>query len=410
MKDMGERLSPVPAGGIPQKFEARVMEPLTKPGSGRGSDTVIPGSGTSFTPDGQPNKPRKSHKARNLIIAGTAAIGGVGGCTVIDQFGNQPSQGETPVVTTVAVQTTDLGAPVTTSIEPQTTLPPSTTLESTTTAEPTPTDVVESKDGYDVLRNGGLLYEVESAPQFGGFELHMKDGSHKYGFKKVEEGVEAPQEALFEDLLWTFGAQHPEFIRPEGGVDVEAYKAYLSEHDWVDTVYLPDNISEPIEHVKYPPVIKSVPLTMDFKKPMIISSGDLTKIDGFDPFAGFYEYYYPTSADNARMLMGMTPDGQFFFSYHTLTTTDYDLPLSQGSLRPLSYELGEIMSITAALNYPLDPQLQWIAPSLTYWVPGSKKIDSSTVPSYEDLSKIVLSFFDFAPANSSDNALFTKVS
>ena len=350
----------------------------------------------------------KSHKLRNLAIATTALLGGGTGVFIATRGENESSSVTTPVVSTIDVEPTSPTEPVTipSTISPTTI---ETTIAPTTTAEPTPTDVVESKDGYDVLRNGGLLYEVESAPQFGGFELHMKDGSHKYGFKKVEEGVEAPQEALFEDLLWTFGAQHPEFIRPEGGVDVEAYKAYLSEHDWVDTVYLPDNISDPVEHVKYPPIVKSAPLTMDFKKPMIISSGDLTKVEGLDPFSGFYEYYYPTSAYNARVLMGMTPDGQFFFSYHDLAATNLDLPMSQGSLLPFDSNLGLTLSIIACLNYPLDPQLQWIAPSLTYASPVGI-VDSSTVPYYEDLKELVLPIFDYQNLESRKSTHFTKVS
>ena len=107
--------------------------------------------------------------------------------------------------------------------------------------------------------------------------------------------------------------------------------------------------------------------------------------------------------------MGMTPDGQFFLSYHVLNAPDYDLPMSQGSLRPFGSNLGHTLSIIACLNYPLDPQLQWVAPALTYAVPVGI-VDGSTVPNYEDLSKIVLNIFDYSPANTGKSALFTKVS
>lgn len=405
-----ERFKPATTGGIPSRFEAKVMEPPVKSGSGRGSDTIIPGTGTSYNPDGQPKRPRKSHKVRNLMVAGTVALGGVGGCVAVDRFGNQPSQGETPSATTIVVQTTDLGAPVTTGVEPQTTLSPSTTLEPTTTLEPQPTDVVEHRDGYDVLRNGGLLYEVESTPEFGGFELHMRDGQDKYGFKDVAAGAEKPQEVLFRDLLWTFGAQHPEFIKPEGGVDVKAYAEYLSQNNWIDTVYLPDNISEPAEHVKYPPVVQSTPLTLDFTKPVVLSSGDLGQIDGLEPFGGFYEYYYPTPADDARSLMGITSDGQFFLSYHTLnlsTGSVTNMPLDE-SLKPYSYTIGNILSITANITNQTDPQLQWLAPYMAYFVPGGR-VDTNNIPDYERLKTVVLNFFDFVTPDIKDSALFTPV-
>lgn len=413
MGDMSERLRPATTGGIPSRFEAKVMEPPVKSGSGRGSDTRVPGSGTSFTPDRQP-KPSKSHKIRNWIMAATATLGGGAGAFVATRGGNENTNTTVPVVTTVEANPTSPTEPVTVpSSTPSTVETPSTTLE------PQPTDVVEHRNGYDVLRNGGFLYPVDSitvggaeidTSEFGGFQLHMKDGADAYGFTEKLIDGEAPQEVLLRNMLWTFGAQHPEFIKPEGGVDVKAYAEYLSENNWIDKVYLPDNISEPSEHAKYPPIVKSTPLTMDFSKPIVLSSGDLGQVDGLEPFGGFYEYYYPTPADDARSLMGITSDGQFFLSYHTLnlsTGSVTNMPLDE-SLKPYSYTIGNILSITANITNQTDPQLQWLAPYMAYFVPGGK-VDINNIPDYERLKTLVLNFFDFVTPDIKDSALFTRV-
>lgn len=409
MADMSERLRPATTGGIPSRFEAKVMEPPVKSGSGRGSDTGIPGTGTSFTPDRQP-QPRKSHKVRNWIMAATATLGGGAATFIATRGGTETSPTSTAVVTTVDVKPTNPGDPVTTTVgEPTTTI-----QETTTSQEPKPTDVVEHRDGYDVLRNGGLLYEVESAPEFGGFELHLRDGQDEYGFREVASGEEKPQEVLFRNLLWTFGAQHPEFIKPEGGVDVEAYEQYLSENNWVDTVYLPDNISEPQAHAKYPPIVQSAPLTMDFKKPMVLSSGDLGQIDGLDPFGGFYEYYYPTPADDARSLIGITTDGQLFYSYHVLSLTNGTVKnsLPEESLSPFTNNVGYILSEVASITHPqADPQTQWLAASMTYAVPAGKITPDMVVGTgYESLKNIVLPMKDFINPQVGGSKLFTSIS
>lgn len=406
MGDMSERLRPATVGGIPPKLEATIIEPPVKPGSGRGSGTGIPGTGTSFTPDRQP-KPRKSHKVRNFVVTATAALGGGTAAFVATRGGNESSPSSTAVVTTVDIKPTSPSDPVTTTVGESST----TIHETTTTQESKPTDVIEHRDGYDVLRNGGLLYEVPSTPEFGGFEIHMQNGQEEFGFAEATAGAEKPQEVLLNDLLWTFGAQHPEFVKPEGGVDIEAYKQYLSEHNWVDTVYLADNVSEPAAHAKYPPIVRSAPLTMDFKKPMVISSGDLGQIDGLKPYEGFYEYYYPTPADDARNLMGITADGQFFYSYHSLNVSTglvKNVPLDQ-SLSPYTNNLGYLLSVTAGLGYTAeDPQIQWIGASLSYAVPAGK-VQPATVPHYEEFSKLVLPMSDFITPQVGGSKLFAKI-
>lgn len=412
MGDMSERLRPATTGGIPSRFEAKVMEPPVKSGSGRGSDTGVPGTGTSFTPDRQP-KPRKSHKIRNWIMAATATLGGGAGAFVATRSGNETTNTTVPVVTTVEANPTNPTEPVTVpSSTPSTEETPSTTLE------PQPTDVVEHRNGYDVLRNGGFLYPVDSitvdgaeidTSEFGGFQLHMKDGADAYGFTEKLIDGEAPQEVLLRNLLWTFGAQHPEFIKPEGGVDVKAYAEYLSQNNWTDMVYLPDNISEPAAHAKYPPVVQSSPLTMDFTKPIVLSSGDLGQVAGLEPFGGFYEYYYPTPSDTSRMLVGVTTDGQFFYSYHEISPSTGNVKNLQmpGSVGPFSYMLGDILSITANVTNQTDPQMQWLAPYLTYFVPGGK-VDVNTIPDYERLKTLVLDIFDFSNSTFTDSSLFKK--
>ncbi|MGB3094512.1 MAG: hypothetical protein WBB49_01315 [Microgenomates group bacterium] len=416
MADMSERLSPATTGGIPQKFEARVIEPPVKPGSGRGSGTGVPGTGTSLTPDHQP-QPRKSHKVRNWIMAATASLGGAG-AFVATRSGNEPATSTVPVVTTVEANPTSPTEPVTV---PSST--PTTAESPTTTLEPKPTDVVEHRNGYDVLRNGGFLYPVDSitidgaeidTSEFGGFQLHMKDGTNAYGFTEKLIDGEAPQDVLLRNMLWTFGAQHPEFINPEGGVDVKAYAEYLSQNNWTDTVYLPDNISEPNEHAKYPPIVKSTPLTMDFSKPIVLSSGDLGQVDGLEPFEGYYDYYDPTPADDARNLVGISADGQFFFSYHSLKVSTGEvrsLPLDE-SLSPFTNNFGYILSEIAAITTTQpDPQTQWFAASMTYAVPAGK-ITPDQVPGtgYESLSKTVLPMSDFIDPKVGGSKLFSKTS
>lgn len=297
-----------------------------------------------------------------------------------------------------------------------------TTIElPTTTLEPKPSDVVEHRDGYDVLRNGGLLYEVLSAPEFGGFQINIEDNNQRYGLKEAPVGAtpgmigsEPAQDVLFRNLLWTFGAQHPEFINPEGGVDVEAYRAYLETNDWVDTVYLPDNISDPRDSVNYPPIIKSEPLIMDFKKPVILSNGDIPKEEGIDLSAGFFQYYYPTTTDNARNLLGLTPDGQLFSSFHIVDATGgprdgqiMKVPLDQAIVN-WDLNLGTILTITANLTNETDPQMQWIGPYATFWVPGGRS-DPANIPDYDRLKSLGLDIFDFTTSDFKESKIFTPI-
>ena len=167
-----------------------------------------------------------------------------------------------------------------------TTIPGITTIPSTesptTIVEAKPTDVMEVyADGSELLRNGGVLYKGEKneLPEwFGGIEIHITDiDGNKTGFQ------EGAQNTVLDSILWAFGNQHPEFVSADGQVDIEAYKAYLEQNDWVDLqVFVPDNVSEGRSKWLF---VRS-PLSTshaDFKQPFIIGNGDLAKIDGFEP-------------------------------------------------------------------------------------------------------------------------------
>jgi len=391
-----------------QTLQSTVLDrPPTRAGGGKGRIPTVPDSGQGFRPD-KPHEPhKKSHRLRNTVV-GLAATSAVGtGVYVGTQGGSESSTNNTAAVTTV-----DLNPDGTIS---------TTTQEPTTTLEPKPNDVVEHRDGYDVLRNGGFLYPVDSitvdgaeidTSVFGGFQLHIKDGSNSYGFKETSIDGEAPQEVLLRNVLWTFGAQHPEFIKSDGGVDVRAYVAYLSKNGWIDAVSLPDNISEPAKKEKYPPVVPSSSLTLDFAKSIVLGSGDLGQVDGLNPFGGFYDYYYPTPSDTSRALAGITEGGQLFFSYHEIdpSTGGVKNLRMPGSIGPFSYIFGYILSVTANVGYPMgNPKNQWIAPYLAYFEPGGK-VDASTIPDYKRLSGLVLDIFDFETTDFKNSALFAPVS
>lgn len=246
------------------------------------------------------------------------------------------------------------------SVDPNTTHStpplPSTTEISVVTAEPQPTDVIEHRDGYDVLRNGGYKYEHSSVPWFGGFELHLKDGQQTYGF--TPEGN--AQEVVLNGLLDAFGGQHPEFRNPDGSVNRDAYKAYLESNNGRDTVSIPENISPQDNDISYPPVVASAPLQLDLSKDIVFVGGDFSFYDA--EFADI-QYYRHTPDSFTHAFMGVTTEGQLYIG--VLTRNQQGITKNEFSSYDVSVALPTLFSVTAnitSLNNADNPQLNWQQP------------------------------------------------
>lgn len=249
-----------------------------------------------------------------------------------------------------------------------TAIPGTTTELPTTTLEARPTDIIEQKDGYGVLRNGGLHYEVESAPWFGGFDIHLKYEDQTFGFQKETHDGRDPKEFLLNTLLWTFGNQHPEFVKADGQVDIEAYKAFLEANDWVDNnVHLPDNIAE--GPTGFPsPIAKSEAFSLDYKQPFIISNNDLATIDGFMPEKP--NYYKIDTSSGGQAVLGINSNGQLYYSmYFNLDgITIKPADIGDGYVYITTDVLGDVLAVTSRITYPeSDPTQQWMVPHKAYY-------------------------------------------
>jgi len=304
--------------------------------------------------------------------------------------------------------TPPLSTPETTVV----TVPSTTTQEPTTTLEPKPHDVVERRDGYYILRNGGFLYPVDSIVVdgteidirgSGGIEIIIQgEGGSRYEFMGSAKEQPSPQETVYADLLTAFAIQKR--------MPPEAYIAYLKDNNWIDSgAFFPDNISNPGQHVKYPPIVK-VPVTIDFKQPFILSTLDVGQIDGLDPFGGTFDYYYPTSADNFRFFLGVTGNGQLVWSGQLLRLSNgqVDSVLSDESVPSFSYNAGYMLSIISGLGNSVDsPQAQWLLPYLAYFVPGGR-VDPTTIQDYSQWERIVMNVLDYVTPDFKKSVLIQK--
>lgn len=327
---MSERLRPAATGGIPPKLEATIIEPQTKPGSGRGSGVGIPGTGRSFTPDNTPKRHR-SHKLRNLGVAAAVTLGGTG-VYVATRGGNEASPTTTAAVTTVDVKPTSPSDPVTT--EPSTTDTPTSTTEAPTTTTQ-PEDLGNSPDAiaeYTIIPVGGVRLDIESQGKVFGFQ----------------EG--APDQIAYA-LLFTFAAQKPEFVNPDNTVNVDGYIEYLKNHNWKDEVMLPKTTGKITDtNTSFPPVVASKSYMLDFTQPFVMSNDEISKTNGGIDTSN--TQYYSDLSPHVITMFGISPEGQLYFSSH-----DYN---ANGQARPLkinypgsnwiSQSLGEVLAVTSHLG------------------------------------------------------------
>lgn len=290
----------------------------------------------------------------------------------------------------------------------ETTIPGTTTELPTTTLEARPTDIIEQKDGYGIMRNGGLHYEVESAPWFGGFDIHLKYGGATFGFQKETYDGRDPKEFLLNTLLWTFGNQHPEFVKTDGQVDIEAYKTYLESNDWVDNnVHLPDNVAA--GPTGYPsPVVKSATYSLDFKKPLVFGNDDLEAIDGFALERP--NFYIVNAGDGAQSVLGITNDGQLYFSNYFSTPDGKITPpvIGPGYVFLPSMTFGSVLAVTSRITYPEEtPKLQWQIPDAIYKEPALSN-PTGVAPKYPIIDSSNFGRIDI-PNDTIDEVLFEIV-
>lgn len=255
-----------------------------------------------------------------------------------------------------------------------TTVPSTTELPTTTTIEPKPNDVVEHRDGYDVLRNGGLLTKVESinvegveidTSWFGGFETHIESQNVTFGMRKDDiNGVQS----LLVNLLRTFGNQHAEFVKADGQVDIQAYLDYLKANNWVDPeVYVPHDITK-TEGVEPSPgsnvvesssAVQSDSFKLDLTKSFILSNNQISLIDGLDSSTA--NFFSPTNDTLAAI--GITKEGQFFFSLcerlQSGTLKELTMEHPNGTF-PIAESLGFFLQLTSRITYPVaKPEDLW---------------------------------------------------
>lgn len=340
MKDMGaEKFSPRPLS------QSRIMD----------HPPVVPVSGMGLrTPDRQPGKRKKSHKLRNSLLM-TGALGAAGGGIYLGtKGGDESSTTNSTVVTTVDVTPTI--DPGTTVLEPATTLPDG---------------VVERRDGYDVLANGGLLYPVDSltidgkeidTSAFGGFELHLQSDNVTFGFVP---GVNGGGRRMLEDTLWTFAAQHSEFLGPDQKPDIAAYVKYLEENDWVDKVFLARNLDPKAPN---PPVEKSQEIILDLKQPMFYSNNGIGAIDGLVPEQ--YNFYNAFDISSANFVFGITESGQLFYAASEISSGGEIRPfgMTPNAYSSINEGFGIIASVTSRITYlEGSPEKQWENPTTEYY-------------------------------------------
>lgn len=372
--------------------------------------TVPPTHTTHRARTGQPeNKPHKGRKA----LAGGVAVATLGGGGYLGYNALQNSTETTtptPVTTIVDVTTPPLTSPETTTVTV-----PSTTEAPTTTVQEKPTDVVEHREGYDVLRNGALLYSVESitidgkevdTSNFGGFELAIQSGSTTFGFSQEQNDGVLPQETLLRDTLWAFGNQHPEFVNTDGIVDIEAYVNYLEQNNWIDTVVLPTRASDDAKE-KMPNLKASEPQKIDLKLPFAITNDSPSLLTGID--ASNANYYKPTIADDGSMAFGLTPEGQLYYGLYGVSQNGTTKPLEMKhpyESYPISDKLGFILTATGRITSPTSiPTLNW-AELQGYFLDKFMVNPTGVIPPYP-----ILDIFDYVgiSGNHGTNRLFAPV-
>ena len=336
MRDMSKEFTPSPIS------QSKIMDRLTTvTDGGKGRIPTIPGSGRDVGHERR-QPPKKSHKLRNTLLT-TGVLSGIGGGGYIaTQGGNESATTNPSVVTTVDV-----------------TQPPLTSPETTVITVPT--------EGYTVLEGGGLHYEVASAPWFGGFDIHLKYDGQTFGFQTETYDGRDPKEFLLNTLLWTFGNQHPEFVKPDGQVDIEAYKVYLEANDWVDSaVFLPDNIAE--GPTGFPsPIAKSEAFSLDYKQPFIIGNNDLATIDGFNPEKP--NFYKIDTSSGGQAVLGINSNGQLYYSmYFNDGVNIKPADIGDGYVYITTDVLGNVLAVTSRITYPeSDPTQQWMVPHKAYY-------------------------------------------
>lgn len=245
-----------------------------------------------------------------------------------------------------------------------------------TTTPPTPTDVIESREGYDVLRNGLFRYHVPSitiADQqidvsgTGGIALWVRTSAYKWTvFKPTIADGPSPQSIVYRDLFRCFANQV--------NVDVPTFVSQARAGDWVVNALFPDNIAD--TKTKYPP-IAPIPVTIDFKQPFVIAAGAPSLIEGLDTFSGTYDYYVLTVADDFRELLAVSAAGQLVWC--SQSGFDY----SKASIGPaiLGERVGEILSIVGSLGVVADDAYrQLFMPMVTYGAPSYRVPPDLPVP------------------------------
>lgn len=283
---------------------------------------------------------------------------------------------------------------------------PVTTIATTTTVAPTTTT---TEPLVSRTSDSGLLYRVESASWFGGFELHLRSGSVRYGFADAPAGTETVPEMLLRFVLWSFANQHSQFVSPDGQVDLAGYVTFLESNGWIDDeAYVPVTVGVGMDMQLFPygqaGVEKSAPLRLDYKQPFIIGNDDLTKLDGFevdDPNVLFI-----SSDGCCRTFFGVTATGQLYFTMHVLEKgVVKQLPIPPTNSVVISYRLGEVLEVTSRITYPeSSPQEQWFNPS-TYYNDPFRVNHQYPIPPYPILNILELVGYD-AATNTTINKLF----
>ena len=289
---------------------------------------------------------------------------------------------------------------------PSTAAPTTPSIATTTTTIP----VVSPTD------NGGLLYRVESAPWFGGFELHLSWTGDKFGFVDTPEDAETAPERLLRLILWSFANQHSQFVLADGAVDVAGYVTFLESNDWVDDeVYVPVRVRSDTESVTrsltLPPegeggVQPSSALTLDFKRPFIISNDDLANLEGFDLADPNFLFTSPC----CRTDFGVTGNGQLYFAIHIIPSQagppgPLDMvPLGSTGGYVISERLGQFLEVTSRITYPEpSPQEQWFNP-YSYYIDPFLINPQNLIPPYPILDYLEFNklFAPVTPSGESD--------
>ncbi len=306
--------------------------------------------------------------------------------------------------------------------ESTTTIPGTTTELPTTTLEPKPTDIIEHRNGYDVLRNGGLLTKVESinvegveidTSWFGGFETHIVSDNVTFGMNPEEQNGVLPKQILLTNLLRAFGFQHvdgdgkPLFVKADGQTDIQAYIDYLKANNWVDPeVYVAKNPvvgigDQPGVHVP----VRSDRLKLDLTKSFIIGNNQLSLIEGFEPANG--GFFTPTQDPRYYAGFGINNEGQPFYGYYFIAEDGFIEELQMehpyGSF-PIADKLGFFLQLNSRITYPDAASGDLWNDTVDYYFDPIMTVRSGDIPPYQ-----VLSVYDFVRWDGTGmlNSMFT---